>query len=620
MRILIIGKYPPIQGGVSARTYWLAHDLANAGHEIHVITNAKDVEKPYRIDMLDEDWKRCEKTYSHGGSVTVHWTNSDLEKQYHIPWHNPFITKLVSRAIEVIEQYNIDLIFSYYLEPYGVAGYLVSKITNKPHIIKHAGSDIGRLWKQQDFTKLYAHILSNAHVVISGKLLENVLMEAGVKKTNIAFGLATKLSSVFNPSPTEYPDWLPRLSSDTRIIGIYGKLGLRKGTFDLLKAISKLDLSRYKLHLIVVGHGENDIQEQFDNGIKQLHLNGIVTQLPFIPNWRIPIFIKSCDAICFLEQNFPISFHAPTVAQEVLACGKLLICSTEILGKQAESEKLIHGYNCLAIQDVSNHEELANKIRLLFTCEKDDLTKIGQRGYEYYSELSKKIDYPNNIINVFESVLLNKFTPNVAYQSTEKTRNIDLLWTKKIIEQHKDQFKNTRTDFFNKPILSINHILSHFIQHNNEPYLKISHELLLLEKQILSTLHKKYPIKNNKIVHDSLFRLGNETINQLQHCIESSRLKLNKLILIRKYEYDANQMLRFRSFSKLPDKLNNTITYVLTYPNLAADGINILVLNHKTFLLLKRFDGKKPINDVIQSNDEKKLILNFIQLGILSAS
>ena len=36
MRICIIGKFPPIQGGVAVRTYWLAHDLATRGHGVEL--------------------------------------------------------------------------------------------------------------------------------------------------------------------------------------------------------------------------------------------------------------------------------------------------------------------------------------------------------------------------------------------------------------------------------------------------------------------------------------------------------------------------------------------------------------------------------------------------------
>ncbi len=60
MRICIIGKFPPIQGGVSMRTYWTAHALAARGHDVHVVTNAKEARPPFRMHMRQEDWQRCE--------------------------------------------------------------------------------------------------------------------------------------------------------------------------------------------------------------------------------------------------------------------------------------------------------------------------------------------------------------------------------------------------------------------------------------------------------------------------------------------------------------------------------------------------------------------------------
>ena len=63
MRICVIGKFPPIQGGVSMRTYWTAHALAKRGHEVHVVTNAKEATPPFRMHMRDEDWQRCAASY-----------------------------------------------------------------------------------------------------------------------------------------------------------------------------------------------------------------------------------------------------------------------------------------------------------------------------------------------------------------------------------------------------------------------------------------------------------------------------------------------------------------------------------------------------------------------------
>src|SRR6266850_746166 len=115
MRICIFGKYPPIQGGVSTRTYWLAQGLAKLGHAVHVVTNAKEATLPYRMFMRDEDWARCNGRYGEG-SVTVHWTECD-KREWHIPSGTPYVTKLASLGLELARAQGIDLIYSYYVEP-----------------------------------------------------------------------------------------------------------------------------------------------------------------------------------------------------------------------------------------------------------------------------------------------------------------------------------------------------------------------------------------------------------------------------------------------------------------------------------------------------------------------
>jgi len=55
MRIAILGKIPPIQGGVSAATYWTAMELAKRGHAVHVISNAGEVEQGFRSFLVGEE-------------------------------------------------------------------------------------------------------------------------------------------------------------------------------------------------------------------------------------------------------------------------------------------------------------------------------------------------------------------------------------------------------------------------------------------------------------------------------------------------------------------------------------------------------------------------------------
>src|SRR5262245_40365378 len=102
MRICLFGKFPPIQGGVSMRTYWVAHGLAQVGHTVDVITNAKEVTPPYRMFMRDMDWEHCGGRYR-AGSVSVHWTQTYGSREWHIPDGTPHVTKLASLGIELAQ-------------------------------------------------------------------------------------------------------------------------------------------------------------------------------------------------------------------------------------------------------------------------------------------------------------------------------------------------------------------------------------------------------------------------------------------------------------------------------------------------------------------------------------
>lgn len=55
MRICLITKYPPIEGGISSQAYWLVKALGQRGHEVFVVTNADEVERDYREQTEKSD-------------------------------------------------------------------------------------------------------------------------------------------------------------------------------------------------------------------------------------------------------------------------------------------------------------------------------------------------------------------------------------------------------------------------------------------------------------------------------------------------------------------------------------------------------------------------------------
>ena len=379
MRICIIGKFPPIQGGVSARTYWGAHDLAARGHEVHVVTNAKEVRPPFRMHMRRQDWKRCEAAYEPTGSVTVHWTDPVDNSQFYIPLASAFVSKLAATAARVHSERPFDVVYTHYLEPYGVAGHLTAEIARVPHVVRMAGSDAGRLWRHSQLEALYDHVLRSAATVIATGVVAGRAIKHGVRPERIAAvggfelpenlfrpeGPALDLAALrreVEPDPDLRDLLWGGFAGELPYFGVYGKLGETKGSFALLAAIRQLKQAGIEVGLVAMAHGWPALEGKFRARAEELGIADRILQIPFLPHWRVPEFLRSCLAVCCLEQDFPIAFHAPVVAREVLMCGTCLVGSTEVIRKLPDYERVPDGYGCVAIEDVQNIEALSARL------------------------------------------------------------------------------------------------------------------------------------------------------------------------------------------------------------------------------------------------------------------
>ena len=395
MRICIIGKFPPIQGGVSARTYWGAHDLAARGHEVHVVTNAKEVRPPFRMHMRRQDWKRCEAAHEPTGSVTVHWTDPVDNSQFYIPLASAFVSKLAATAARVHSERPFDVVYSHYLEPYGVAGHLTAEIARVPHVVRMAGSDAGRLWRHPQLEALYDHVLRSATTVIATGAVAGRAIKHGVRPERIAAVGGFELpEDLFRPDgpvldlaglrrEIEDPELRDSLwggfAGELPYFGVYGKLGETKGSFALLAAIRQLKQAGIEVGLAAMAHGWPALEGKFRARAEELSIADRILQIPFLPHWRVPEFLRSCLAVCCLEQDFPIAFHAPVVAREVLMCGTCLVGSTEVIRKLPDYERVPDGYGCVAIEDVQDVEALSARLAAIAS-DPEPIASVAARG------------------------------------------------------------------------------------------------------------------------------------------------------------------------------------------------------------------------------------------------
>jgi glycosyltransferase involved in cell wall biosynthesis len=341
VKVCVIGKYPPTEGGVSARTYWTCHLLARAGHNMFVVTNASQTEPEHREWLLPGDTGRLAADYPGGGSVRVEFIqpyhDDDL---YYIPRGEPTMTRLASVAAQTVRRNRCDLLIGWYLEPYVLAASLVAGWTRRPYLVCHAGSDLQELAAQPELGPAYREaVLASAGVLSATLPAEGIGLPA-----DRVFGFPGPfLAEEFSPSGTvmDLPEMARLIGAaapfrteplppGTMVIGAYGKLGPTKGTMDLIRAVARARTLGAPVCLALAGGGR-----RWDAVAAEIVAAGLADatiMLPMLAPWRIPSFIRACRALAFLERDFAVPVHRPIPPLEILACGRPLLLSAELAG------------------------------------------------------------------------------------------------------------------------------------------------------------------------------------------------------------------------------------------------------------------------------------------------
>jgi glycosyltransferase involved in cell wall biosynthesis len=436
------------------RTYWRAHGLAALGHEVHVVTNAKEAVAPYRVLMRADDWARCACEYD-AGSVTVHWTAPVDASQSYIPMASPFVSKLAGIAARVHSERPFDVIHSHYLEPYGVAGLLAAQITGVPHVVRTAGSDAGRLWRHPQLEALYDHVLKSAEAVICGGAVARYAVSRGIDPARIAFDAGIVIpDDLFSPQgpALDLAGLRAEVGADRDLrdlmwgdfdgarpyFGIYGKLGEWKGSFALLEALARIKREGIDVGLVALAHGPPAVEKAFRARVCALGLRDRVLQLPFLPHWRVPEFLRGCLAVCCLEQGFPITIHTPIIPREVLLAGTCLVGSTEVLRKLPDHGRLVDGYGCVAVKDVTDSAALARQLAAIAT-DPGPRAAVGARGRIFAQRLQQGIAFPRALERILAAAAARRSAGAVRFR-----RGDAVIDTGGAQETDRDRFPLTR--------------------------------------------------------------------------------------------------------------------------------------------------------------------------------
>jgi len=396
MKVCLISKYPPIEGGVSARIYWLAKALGERGHEVHIVTNAQEVEEEYRERIETNDQQYAPE------NVFVHSTNPD-NNPWHIPFSKAYTERIANLAIEVIEKNNIQLIDSFYILPYGVAAFIAGNITGRTQILRHAGSDIGKLFASPSYNTLFEKIFQRVDKIMTIPPLKEMFFSLGIPESKIAFDEKVSVDTkAFNPevAPFSLSDHIERKIPECPIITYIGKINYywkTKGLFELIEAVSEI---RDDFLLLFLANGRG--LKEFQNLIKEKNLSKNSIFLDFVPPWKIPSIIKLSTCVVVPEREFPIKYHTPILPREVMAVGKCLIVSKELYNKQCYGN-LSNGESAFII-DPKNIKQFRTVIEYIIR-HPEDATRIGQNAYKISKQIENFDEYINQTTDLYTSLI-----------------------------------------------------------------------------------------------------------------------------------------------------------------------------------------------------------------------
>ncbi len=404
MEILFIGKIPPIEGGESVSGFNHILNLAEQGHKIHVVTNADEVEENFRQMFSNKDFDFFKELL--GTNIFINNTTS-MKGYFHIPFSNAYFSKLFGIATKTIEDNKIDKIIGWYFEPYSLLSSILGKLYNIEVEIYHAGSDLSRLSNHPNLFQAYKWMTKNVASVFSKPSSVNVLQEKfNVEKGKIKIDKLSKSPKYFNSiipfhiseycllSGNVYNNILKnsndllqtinnlntkKLNNKLITIGIYGKISSNKGNEELLAALETIAKDGYEFNFISISGGTTEnLINYYQKIINYKHLSKNTWVLPFIPHWRIPSFIQSCDIVCFLENNFPIKIHRPQIPFEVFSQGTCLLLSKDIFNNLSYKSLLIDKVNFICV-DIVNEQTITTQIKFALQ-NKEKLKVIGGHG------------------------------------------------------------------------------------------------------------------------------------------------------------------------------------------------------------------------------------------------
>ncbi len=296
-KIIKISKYPPLEGGIAAKTFWLCHALAERGHTIHVITDREVIAPEYTIPNYSNEFEHK--------NVFVHRPSNE------VPWHIPNVPDrtldLLDLTIQVIEDCGADVIDTGYLVPYGLIGYFAGKITGLPFVLRHGSSDIEKFYKNGIWNNILEKAFRASSTIITS---QNNFHDF----KNFSPNIRTLPPYIPNPNYFKSEPAFVESQPTLAIIGKANYYWQHKGWDRMIEIIKCLG-SQFRYLFMVQGIGldnfKKHVEEETDLDIHWEH---------FVHPFKMPDILNSISGIFLFELDLPFLTFS-NLFIEAIYCG-----------------------------------------------------------------------------------------------------------------------------------------------------------------------------------------------------------------------------------------------------------------------------------------------------------
>jgi len=324
-RIAILSKYPPLEGGIAAKTYWMARGLAKKGREVHIITDSLNVGGKYLIKNGDEPDETLPNLYVHRPTGEMPW---------HIPESDEQSLALLALILRVIRDHDIEVLDTSYLIPYGIIGGLAKRITGVRHVLRHGGSDIEKFLKGDALNPLLQDTITHADIVIT---------------EDRHVDLFKKLNSNIITQPPYVVDTeaflLPDARSKKKRVAVIGKVNYHwrhKGLHQIAD-IMRSFADEVECIFVCQGNGLSDFRKFLGEDYKKYKWQR------FVVPWDMPRFLSKIDALFIFEGSLPHPVVS-NLAMEALCSGVGIITDRTDFKRNYEKYISIKDNQILVVQ------------------------------------------------------------------------------------------------------------------------------------------------------------------------------------------------------------------------------------------------------------------------------